>query len=219
MLLKLIFFYRSWVLGAFALLCLLGLTWSFGLLFINEGTVVMTYLFTVFNAFQGMFIFIFHCALQKKVSYQNHRCMFPNSLEMPHIILKKIEIKLAMWIWSSLRRGLEFQSSSCCMCWWESCNCSVTQAGLTWMQHFQPGLEKFWGFVRKITIENVLFNFGNVVHISLDLEPKVFYVHMKQVLPLLQCCKQRISYGISPYQPGNGLLFSNGGRAPLLRSH
>uniref|UniRef100_A0A663E199 Adhesion G protein-coupled receptor L2 n=1 Tax=Aquila chrysaetos chrysaetos TaxID=223781 RepID=A0A663E199_AQUCH len=57
---------KSWVLGAFALLCLLGLTWSFGLLFINEGTVVMTYLFTVFNAFQGMFIFIFHCALQKK---------------------------------------------------------------------------------------------------------------------------------------------------------
>ncbi|KAJ7397979.1 Adhesion G protein-coupled receptor L2 [Pitangus sulphuratus] len=60
-------FIKSWVLGAFALLCLLGLTWSFGLLFINEGTVVMTYLFTVFNAFQGMFIFIFHCALQKKV--------------------------------------------------------------------------------------------------------------------------------------------------------
>lgn len=27
----------------------------------------MAYLFTTFNAFQGMFIFIFHCALQKKV--------------------------------------------------------------------------------------------------------------------------------------------------------
>ncbi|XP_009986050.1 PREDICTED: latrophilin-2 [Tauraco erythrolophus] len=64
----------SWVLGAFALLCLLGLTWSFGLLFINEGTVVMTYLFTVFNAFQGMFIFIFHCALQKKVRKEYGKC-------------------------------------------------------------------------------------------------------------------------------------------------
>lgn len=28
----------------------------------------MAYLFTTFNAFQGLFIFIFHCALQKKVS-------------------------------------------------------------------------------------------------------------------------------------------------------
>lgn len=63
-----LYFFRSWVLGAFALLCLLGLTWSFGLLFINEETIVMAYLFTIFNAFQGVFIFIFHCALQKKVS-------------------------------------------------------------------------------------------------------------------------------------------------------
>ncbi|XP_018116196.1 adhesion G protein-coupled receptor L2 isoform X22 [Xenopus laevis] len=65
---------KSWVLGAFALLCLLGLTWSFGLLFINEETVVMTYLFTVFNAFQGMFIFIFHCALQKKIRKEYSKC-------------------------------------------------------------------------------------------------------------------------------------------------
>ncbi|XP_060088079.1 adhesion G protein-coupled receptor L2 isoform X9 [Heteronotia binoei] len=65
---------KSWVLGAFALLCLLGLTWSFGLLFVNEETIVMAYLFTVFNAFQGMFIFIFHCALQKKVRKEYGKC-------------------------------------------------------------------------------------------------------------------------------------------------
>ncbi|XP_048353413.1 adhesion G protein-coupled receptor L2 isoform X11 [Sphaerodactylus townsendi] len=67
-------FIKSWVLGAFALLCLLGLTWSFGLLFVNEETIVMAYLFTVFNAFQGMFIFIFHCALQKKVRKEYGKC-------------------------------------------------------------------------------------------------------------------------------------------------
>ncbi|XP_036019355.1 adhesion G protein-coupled receptor L2 isoform X26 [Mus musculus] len=65
---------KSWVLGAFALLCLLGLTWSFGLLFVNEETVVMAYLFTAFNAFQGLFIFIFHCALQKKVRKEYGKC-------------------------------------------------------------------------------------------------------------------------------------------------
>ncbi|XP_078075345.1 adhesion G protein-coupled receptor L2-like [Mustelus asterias] len=65
---------KSWVLGAFALLCLLGLTWGFGLLFINEESVVMAYLFTIFNAFQGMFIFLFHCALQKKVRKEYSKC-------------------------------------------------------------------------------------------------------------------------------------------------
>ncbi|KAJ8376428.1 hypothetical protein SKAU_G00070080 [Synaphobranchus kaupii] len=65
---------KSWVLGAFALLCLLGLTWSFGLFFINESSVVMAYLFTIFNAFQGMFIFIFHCLLQKKVRKEYSKC-------------------------------------------------------------------------------------------------------------------------------------------------
>ncbi|XP_033959885.1 adhesion G protein-coupled receptor L2-like isoform X4 [Pseudochaenichthys georgianus] len=65
---------RSWVLGAFALLCLLGLTWSFGLLFLNESSIVMAYLFTIFNTLQGMFIFIFHCLLQKKVRKEYSKC-------------------------------------------------------------------------------------------------------------------------------------------------
>lgn len=60
-------YFRSWVIGAIALLCLLGLTWAFGLMYVNESTVVMAYLFTIFNSLQGMFIFIFHCVLQKKV--------------------------------------------------------------------------------------------------------------------------------------------------------
>nr|XP_014343826.1 PREDICTED: adhesion G protein-coupled receptor L1 [Latimeria chalumnae] len=66
---------KSWALGAIALLFLLGLTWAFGLLFINEESVVMAYLFTTFNAFQGMFIFIFHCALQKKVHKEYSKCL------------------------------------------------------------------------------------------------------------------------------------------------
>ncbi|KAK0143788.1 Adhesion G protein-coupled receptor L2 [Merluccius polli] len=65
---------KSWVMGAFALLCLLGLTWSFGLFFISDSSVVMAYLFTIFNTFQGMFIFIFHCLLQKKVRKEYGKC-------------------------------------------------------------------------------------------------------------------------------------------------
>ncbi|XP_019733083.1 adhesion G protein-coupled receptor L3 isoform X3 [Hippocampus comes] len=66
---------KSWVIGAIALLCLLGLTWAFGLMYVNESTVVMAYLFTIFNSLQGMFIFIFHCVLQKKVRKEFGKCL------------------------------------------------------------------------------------------------------------------------------------------------
>ncbi|XP_073693762.1 adhesion G protein-coupled receptor L3-like [Garra rufa] len=65
----------SWVIGAIALLCLLGLTWAFGLMYVNESTVIMAYLFTIFNSLQGMFIFIFHCVLQKKVRKEYGKCL------------------------------------------------------------------------------------------------------------------------------------------------
>ncbi|XP_044305672.1 adhesion G protein-coupled receptor L3 isoform X2 [Varanus komodoensis] len=66
---------KSWVIGAIALLCLLGLTWAFGLMYINESTVIMAYLFTIFNSLQGMFIFVFHCVLQKKVRKEYGKCL------------------------------------------------------------------------------------------------------------------------------------------------
>ncbi|XP_069482204.1 adhesion G protein-coupled receptor L3 isoform X4 [Ambystoma mexicanum] len=66
---------KSWVIGGIALLCLLGLTWAFGLMYINESTRIMAYLFTIFNSLQGMFIFIFHCVLQKKVRKEYGKCL------------------------------------------------------------------------------------------------------------------------------------------------
>lgn len=57
----------SWVKGAAILVVLLGLTWVFGVLFISQETVVMAYLFTALNSFQGLFIFVFHCLMNEKV--------------------------------------------------------------------------------------------------------------------------------------------------------
>ncbi|XP_051532265.1 adhesion G protein-coupled receptor L2-like isoform X3 [Myxocyprinus asiaticus] len=68
-------FIKSWVMGGFTLLCLLGLTWSFGLFFISESSIMLAYLFTIFNTFQGMFIFTFHCLLQKKVRREYSKCL------------------------------------------------------------------------------------------------------------------------------------------------
>ncbi|XP_078478057.1 adhesion G protein-coupled receptor L3-like [Lampetra planeri] len=58
---------RSWTLGCASLLCLLGLTWTFGLLFVSRGSLPLAYLFTILNSAQGVFIFTFHCLMQKKV--------------------------------------------------------------------------------------------------------------------------------------------------------
>lgn len=49
------------------LVVLLGLTWMFGLLYVNAHTVTMAYIFTVLNTLQGVFIFVFHCLMNDKV--------------------------------------------------------------------------------------------------------------------------------------------------------
>ncbi|XP_069974868.1 latrophilin Cirl isoform X6 [Penaeus vannamei] len=63
----------SWVRGAVVLMFLLGLTWTFGLLYLNQASVVMAYVFTVLNSLQGLFIFIFHCVQNDKVKKELRR--------------------------------------------------------------------------------------------------------------------------------------------------
>ncbi|RXM30785.1 Adhesion G protein-coupled receptor L4 [Acipenser ruthenus] len=58
---------RSCARGALALLFLLGATWTFGVLHVVHDSAITAYLFTISNAFQGMFIFIFLCVLSRKV--------------------------------------------------------------------------------------------------------------------------------------------------------
>ncbi|ELW68057.1 EGF, latrophilin seven transmembrane domain-containing protein 1 [Tupaia chinensis] len=63
--------------GALALLFLLGTTWIFGVLHVVHASVVTAYLFTVSNAFQGMFIFLFLCVLSRKIQEEYYR-LFKN---------------------------------------------------------------------------------------------------------------------------------------------
>ncbi|XP_051021998.1 adhesion G protein-coupled receptor L4 isoform X2 [Acomys russatus] len=68
---------RSCARGALALLFLLGTTWVFGVLHVAHASVVTAYLFTVSNAFQGMFIFLFLCVLSRKIQEEYYR-LFKN---------------------------------------------------------------------------------------------------------------------------------------------
>lgn len=64
---ELFFNNRVWIRGSFMLVFLLGLTWTFGLLYLSESTVAMAYVFTILNSFQGVFIFFFHCFQNEQV--------------------------------------------------------------------------------------------------------------------------------------------------------
>ncbi|CAL7946106.1 unnamed protein product [Xylocopa violacea] len=57
----------AWLRGAIVLVFLLGLTWTFGLLYLNQESVAMAYIFTILNSLQGLFIFVFHCVQNEKV--------------------------------------------------------------------------------------------------------------------------------------------------------
>ncbi|XP_042200538.1 adhesion G protein-coupled receptor E1-like [Callorhinchus milii] len=52
----------------------LGCTWILGVFHFQKGTVVMAYLFTIVNSFQGVFIFIFLCVLNKQVREEYRWC-------------------------------------------------------------------------------------------------------------------------------------------------
>uniref|UniRef100_A0A674CAW3 Adhesion G protein-coupled receptor D1 n=1 Tax=Salmo trutta TaxID=8032 RepID=A0A674CAW3_SALTR len=49
------------------LLPILGISWIFGVLAINDHSLMFQYMFAVFNSLQGFFIFLFHCLLNSEV--------------------------------------------------------------------------------------------------------------------------------------------------------
>ncbi|XP_023133716.2 adhesion G protein-coupled receptor E5 [Amphiprion ocellaris] len=72
---------KAFTVTAVAQLCVLGTMWIFGCFQFEEGTVVMSYLFTIFGSLQGLMIFVMHCLFSKQVreEYGNilSRCCAP----------------------------------------------------------------------------------------------------------------------------------------------
>ncbi|XP_078687156.1 adhesion G-protein coupled receptor D1-like [Branchiostoma floridae x Branchiostoma belcheri] len=59
--------FKSSVRAVAVLLPILGISWIFGVLAVNQAAVVFQYIFAVTNSAQGLFIFLFHCALNSEV--------------------------------------------------------------------------------------------------------------------------------------------------------
>lgn len=68
---------RVLTITAIAQLLVLGCTWVFGLFLFNPRSQVLAYAFTILNCLQGVFLFLLHCLLNKKVreEYQKWACM------------------------------------------------------------------------------------------------------------------------------------------------
>ncbi|KAM5163990.1 adhesion G-protein coupled receptor G6 isoform 2-T2 [Mantella aurantiaca] len=62
---------------------LLGMTWGFAFFAWGKVTLVFLYLFTIFNSLQGLFIFVFHCALKENVQKQWRRHLCCGKLRLP----------------------------------------------------------------------------------------------------------------------------------------
>ncbi|XP_028678500.1 adhesion G protein-coupled receptor E1 isoform X2 [Erpetoichthys calabaricus] len=64
---------KAFTITAIAQLCILGSMWIFGCFQFEGSSIVMTYLFTILNSVQGIFIFIMHCLLSNQVrdEYKN----------------------------------------------------------------------------------------------------------------------------------------------------
>ncbi|XP_043932363.1 adhesion G protein-coupled receptor E5-like [Protopterus annectens] len=58
---------RVFAITAIAQLCILGCTWITGNFQLEKSTIAISYLFTIFNCVQGLFIFILHCLMKKQV--------------------------------------------------------------------------------------------------------------------------------------------------------
>ncbi|KAL8211766.1 UNVERIFIED_CONTAM: hypothetical protein K2H54_015898 [Gekko kuhli] len=55
------------IITAIAQLCILGTTWIFGMFQFSDHSLVISYIFTILNSLQGLFIFVLHCLLKKQV--------------------------------------------------------------------------------------------------------------------------------------------------------
>lgn len=78
---------KSWIRWAIIYMILLGLTWTSGLLYVNEETIFLAYAFAVLNSLQALFAIIFYCIKNEKVQ-EEYRKLTSNLRWMPNCFRK-----------------------------------------------------------------------------------------------------------------------------------
>lgn len=65
---------------AAAILSVLGITWTFGVLAINDAKVIFQYLFCIFNSIQGLLVFLFYCVFSAETRAKYKGLLFGKSI-------------------------------------------------------------------------------------------------------------------------------------------
>ena len=71
-------FNKSFFVGSYSLMVILGLTWILGFIYFADGAEALAILFTITNSLQGVAIFIFHVILHEKARF----CLLENLRNM-----------------------------------------------------------------------------------------------------------------------------------------
>ncbi|PRD31550.1 UNVERIFIED_CONTAM: Adhesion G protein-coupled receptor L3 [Trichonephila clavipes] len=75
---------KSHIRRAVLLMCILGMTWTTGLLYLHQETLGLAYAFTILNSCQGIFIVLFYCITDEKIQPELERlgeCSLLGSLQ------------------------------------------------------------------------------------------------------------------------------------------
>ncbi|EGD75306.1 hypothetical protein PTSG_06956 [Salpingoeca rosetta] len=93
--------------------CVMGITWVFGILTIS-GDITMQYAFAILNAFQGLFIFVFHCLRDRTVqqTVRGRRETLPSQKVMTSSHRIPSTPKLARFNWQQQSRPSSAQTDS-----------------------------------------------------------------------------------------------------------
>lgn len=79
-----------WTKGVCLLLSILGVTWVFGVLYVDSNTVFFAYIFSIINSLQGLSIFVFHCACDPRVRKAYRDFIFCTSMRQKHELMRSM---------------------------------------------------------------------------------------------------------------------------------
>ncbi|XP_078091002.1 adhesion G protein-coupled receptor E3-like isoform X2 [Mustelus asterias] len=90
---------RTLTLKAGARLFVLGCTWIFGIFNVSENTIIFSYIFTILNTLQGVFIFLIYCVFNDQVRNDIrryfHKARMSSLTDSTNIALSSPEMKTA----------------------------------------------------------------------------------------------------------------------------
>lgn len=105
---------RALTITAMAQLFLLGCTWVFGLFLFDPVSWVLAYIFSILNCLQGLFLFLLHCLLNKKVGFIQAKLWvgwylpLPRGCPSPDLVSWALQVREEYRKWAGMVTGNKY---------------------------------------------------------------------------------------------------------------